>query len=101
LRGLGTWLVKPVNLSQNSWRPWAVSIPWARVVGGILDYAGIPGFLQNLDRLYEESDRSQLQWEAFLLAIRGAFDAQSFTIKELIEAMVANSELKITAPIRS
>jgi hypothetical protein len=29
---------------------------WSRTIGGILEAAGIPGFLGNLDELYEESD---------------------------------------------
>jgi hypothetical protein len=29
---------------------------WSKVVGGILDVAGIPGFLGNLDALYEQND---------------------------------------------
>jgi hypothetical protein len=71
---------------------------WAGTIAGILDHAGIPGFLQNLDRLYEESDPSQLQWEAFLLAMRGSFESRSFTIKELIEAMVTDAGLNQGLP---
>jgi hypothetical protein len=55
---------------------------WATIVGGILGHAGISGFLGNLDCLYQESDPSQLQWEAFLLALSGVFSRDNFTIKE-------------------
>jgi hypothetical protein len=71
---------------------------WAKIVGGILAHAGIPCFLQNLDRLYEESDPSQLQWEAFLLAILDSFDNRGFTIKELVELLPENSELPQALP---
>lgn len=71
---------------------------WARTIAGILDHAGIIGFLQNLDRLYEESDPSQLQWEAFLLAIQESFESQTFTIKELIETMVTDARLNQALP---
>jgi hypothetical protein len=71
---------------------------WADIVGGVLALAGIPGFLQNLDRLYEESDPAQLQWEAFLLAILDSFEHQGFTIKELVELLPENSELTQALP---
>ena len=66
---------------------------WAITVGGILANAGINGFLQNLDSLYQESDPAQLQWEAFLLALSESFAGRAFTIKELVELLPSNSEL--------
>jgi hypothetical protein len=39
---------------------------WAEVVGGILDVAGIGGFLGNLDEFYTASDAEQAAWLAFL-----------------------------------
>jgi hypothetical protein len=71
---------------------------WAKIVEGILAHSGIPGFLQNLDRLYEESDPSQLQWEALLLAVLDSFDNRGFTIKELVELLPENSELTQALP---
>jgi hypothetical protein len=71
---------------------------WAKTVGGMLTHAGVTGFLGNLDRLYEESDPSQLQWEAFLLALDDSFDGRNFTIKELIEVMPTDSELSQALP---
>ena len=35
---------------------------WSRVMGGILQVAGIPGFLTNLDELYEETDGEGGAW---------------------------------------
>ena len=71
---------------------------WAKIVGGVLAHAGISGFLQNLDSLYEESDPSQLQWEAFLLALLDSFENRGFTIKELVELLPGNSELSQALP---
>jgi len=39
---------------------------WAEVVGGILDVAGVDGFLGNLDEFYAASDAEQAAWLAFL-----------------------------------
>jgi hypothetical protein len=85
-------------------RPEGVLVPlgsfesWSTTVGGILAHAGIAGFLGNLDCLYQESDPSQLQWEAFLLAVSGMFGAENFTIKELVEALPTNAELSQALP---
>jgi hypothetical protein len=53
---------------------------WSRTVGGILDYAGIEGFLRNLEHLYQQSDLADAQWTAFLGAIYDAYGDQSFTV---------------------
>ncbi len=39
---------------------------WAAIMGGILDVAGIPGFLANLDETYETADAEGATWRAFV-----------------------------------
>ena len=34
------------------------------MVGGILAYVGIPGFLPNLNLLYDQADPSRQQWQS-------------------------------------
>jgi hypothetical protein len=41
---------------------------WAHVVGGVLEVAGIPGFLGNLDEMMETSDSEGAGWSAFIAA---------------------------------
>lgn len=41
---------------------------WSSVVGGILEVAGIPGFLENLQALYETADVEGESWRAFVAA---------------------------------
>jgi hypothetical protein len=41
---------------------------WARVLGGVLDVAGIPGFLGNLTEFYELSDAEGAEIRGFLQA---------------------------------
>ena len=38
---------------------------WVQVVGGILDFAGVTGFLGNLSKLYEDMDSSSDEWQSF------------------------------------
>ena len=39
---------------------------WTQTVGGILDNAGIPGFLDNLEELYEAADAEGDAWREFV-----------------------------------
>jgi hypothetical protein len=42
--------------------------PWSRVIGGILQAAGVSGFLGNLDELYETADAEGSSWREFTAA---------------------------------
>ena len=41
---------------------------WSETMGGILETAGVPGFLANADELYETSDVEGLMWRNFVAA---------------------------------
>jgi len=41
---------------------------WSTVIGGILAHAGVPGFLENLDELYERADSEGTVWRRFVEA---------------------------------
>lgn len=41
---------------------------WTRVMGGILEYAGVPGFLGNILEFYELADSESAVWREFLEA---------------------------------
>lgn len=58
---------------------------WARVVGGILDNAGIRGFLGNLEELYSAADEEMAQWEAFFEAWWVKFGSAARPLSELFD----------------
>lgn len=41
---------------------------WSQTMGGILDNAGVPGFLANLQEFYETADAEGATWRAFVAA---------------------------------
>jgi hypothetical protein len=48
---------------------------WAKVMGGILNVAGIPGFLGNLNEFYQTADAEGATWRSFVAAwwsVRGS-----------------------------
>ncbi len=62
-------------LARNWWasgcpapsvRPLGGFEDWTRVIGGILEFAGINGFLGNTRDLYDQMDSSTPEWEGFL-----------------------------------
>jgi hypothetical protein len=57
---------------------------WCETLGGILQFAGISGFLDNFDEQYQESDPSGQQWEAFLATLYEVFDGGAFTIRQIL-----------------
>ncbi len=61
---------------------------WTHVIGGILEVAGIPGFLENRKTLLLESDFEGQAWRAFVSAWREKFNGASVKVSDLYE--VAN-----------
>jgi hypothetical protein len=61
---------------------------WAEVMGGILDNAGIVGFLTNLEEFYEESDAEGTTWRAFMAAWWEAEVDREVLVKELFPVAV-------------
>ena len=61
---------------------------WTRMVGGILSHAGVPGFLGNLEAMYDESDDGSSQWEAFLKEWRERFGDRPITMAELTDELL-------------
>ena len=58
---------------------------WADVVGGVLEVAGLRGFLENLDSLYEAADAETVEWDGFLSAWFDRFGERAVKVKELFE----------------
>jgi hypothetical protein len=60
---------------------------WTITVGGILQNAGINGFLENADQLYEQADNDSSQWESLLDRLAAVFGNQAFTVSQVWERM--------------
>lgn len=58
---------------------------WCRVVGGILQFAGVKGFLGNMDAMHEKTDPEGREWEAFLGAWHNHYGDAVVLVKELVE----------------
>lgn len=66
---------------------------WAKIVGGILKFVGISGFLDNIDAFYERTDDESMQWEDFLIGLRKHYQKQFFTAKTLSARLKEDEKL--------
>jgi len=58
---------------------------WSHVLAGILEHAGIHGFLANANELYEAADHEGALWRTFVAAWWEKHSSQEVTSKELFE----------------
>ncbi|MBI3966636.1 MAG: hypothetical protein HY329_13460 [Chloroflexi bacterium] len=86
-------------------KPAATNLPklgsfeaWAHVVGGVLAHAGVIGFLQNLEELYETVDDESAPWGAFLAAWRVVFAERGVKTSEVTEVLGKQSNLYEALP---
>ena len=67
---------------------------WAEVMGGILEVAGVPGFLGNLKEMYERADAEGAVWRGFVGAMVGALRHAEVGVADLFE-LALQSELRL------
>lgn len=66
---------------------------WSRIMGGILDHIGVPGFLENAKELYDQADTDSSEWAEFVRAWWAEFSHNPMTPKELGELAKAHTLL--------
>jgi hypothetical protein len=81
------WFVAGKPRSQR--RPLGSFESWSLTIGGVLDHAGISGFLGNASELREEADSEAGQWERFLQILHEVFCGQAFALSDLKTKMDA------------
>jgi hypothetical protein len=60
---------------------------WSETVGGMLETAGIEGFLANADTMFEQADAEAPQWECFLLVLSELFGGEPFRVTDIVEKL--------------
>ena len=71
---------------------------WAETIGGILAFAGVDGFLGNLEELYDKADESSAEWEAFLEEWRRQQGEDPITGKALTKLITEEKTLRDALP---
>jgi hypothetical protein len=57
---------------------------WCDTIGGILQFAGVEGFLGNQEEMYELSNIEEKEWEGFLVAWQERYQDNVVLVKELV-----------------
>ena len=65
---------------------------WCRMCGGILAVAGVPGFLANVEELWENSAPDEAEWEGFLATLSAVYRDAPFSAQALASAMNSATE---------
>ncbi len=65
---------------------------WARVFGGLFDVIGLPGFLANIEQVYETSDAEGSAWRGFIRAWWDKFSDREVGVAELFEISIRQDE---------
>jgi hypothetical protein len=71
---------------------------WAKTIGGILSFAGVDGFLENLKQFHNEADLEGQEWEGFLSAWVEVVGQVSKTCQEVAAILRDNSDFAATLP---
>lgn len=71
---------------------------WCRIVGGILEFAGITGFLANLDELYQQSDPTVAAWEVFLGELFERMPKSGFKSLDIAVRLREDGDLRAVLP---
>lgn len=71
---------------------------WTETMAGVLAHAGIPGFLADIEALYDEADEEAVAWEAFLRVIHEQFGSEPISAGDLIHALEDDGPLREALP---
>jgi len=71
---------------------------YCSVIGGVLSYIGVRGFLGNLETMYNEADSETPQWQSFLGAWREFMGEEPATVAEVIGKLNENMDFKALLP---
>lgn len=71
---------------------------WRMVIGGILEFAGVPGLLGNLEELRASVDDETESWTHFLVALHKKFESRAITTAEIYQAVDYGPEIRDALP---
>jgi hypothetical protein len=57
---------------------------WTVIVGGVLENAGVTGFLNNISEFHLQADDESLEWEGLLSTLKTLNPTNDFTVAEII-----------------
>jgi hypothetical protein len=72
---------------------------WSRTIGGVLEVAGVNGFLGNLGEMYERAADGMNEWAAFLSAWRDAYGEAGLTTKQIAADLHAEERAGLRAAL--
>ena len=89
------WILKGKNPPPG--KPFGSFNGWQFFIGGILHEAGVPGFLENRDTIFEDADPDQADWINLLTYFHNEFGGQEVATRDLMVS-IADYEYRTELP---
>jgi hypothetical protein len=92
------WIVSSIIIIAAAWIRAGRPLPenykvlgsfeeWCIIISGVLEFAGIQGFLGNLEEMYENMDQDTAQWEVFLFTWYKNYGEREVGVSELYDTL--------------
>ncbi len=78
---------KAAGMPKGSAKPLGTYESWTGIIGGILEVAGVPGFLGGREYLYGESNREPQEWARLLRCVSETYGERAVTARDVFEIM--------------
>lgn len=91
------WVVAGMPEAQNV-PPLGGYESYCRVVGGVLEFIRMTGFLGNLETMYDETDTDTPQWEGFLEMWQETIGDSPVSVAEVITHLNTSTDFKNSIP---
>jgi hypothetical protein len=92
------WFAAECPMPEKKLRKVGSFTEWSHTTGGMLAYAGVEGFLENIDELRKEADVDGAAWTRFLELWQSKLGDQAYKTADLISQMGCNAELAEALP---
>lgn len=88
------WLV--ANRPQGHYKKIGTYESWSEIIGGILTYAGVVGFLENAEQEYDKQDFVRAEWEIFLRAWWRKYKNEPQVLRYIYDDFIIDKDRELT-----
>lgn len=92
------WFIAGKPIPSKKIKKMGTFSTWCETIGSMLFYAGIEGFLENIQELHKEADVDGIAWSLFLETWLAKLGGETYRTSEIIEKLKADADFADTLP---